>query len=418
MYKTRSGQYGLVGMDGNIVVDAEKEGYESGSVVSQLFEKTCVYFEKNNIRYYYYGGDFIPHTEEEYENWEDDGGAGGNEYGDITYDKDWIEDGSGNKVVREKVSDSAGNVLVSHKAAEDVYENERCENFIYIFKDCRSIVVVDRHWNGKRGEEQEEMPSAVPTSQPVDTAVPIDPGETRSPVAQPTSVPDIHPTQTPPAADDPMQTAPSAPGIQSTQTPSAPGIQSTQMPSAPGIQSTQTPSAPGNQSTQTPSAPNTHSTQVPQIVPSSGPAQTAPAQTAPPLIIEPEDEDEEEDKEEQFKKGDCFMSGNLGYQITKRKGKKGEVAVALVKSNKLKKIVVPKQVKKNGITFSVTSIGKNAFKGCKKVKTLQIKSLNIKSISKKALTGINKRVVIKVPRKKYWAYRIMLRKGGYYTIRR
>lgn len=418
LYKTRSGQYGLVGMDGNIVVDAEKEGYESGSVVSQLFEKTCVYFEKNNIRYYYYGGDFIPHTEEEYENWEDDGGAGGNEYGDITYDKDWIEDGSGNKVVREKVSDSAGNVLVSHKAAEDVYENERCENFIYIFKDCRSIVVVDRHWNGKRGEEQEEMPSAVPTSQPVDTAIPIDPGETRSPVAQPTSVPDIHPTQTPPAADDPMQTAPSAPGIQSTQTPSAPGIQSTQMPSAPGIQSTQTPSAPGNQSTQTPSAPNTHSTQVPQIVPSSGPAQTAPAQTAPPLIIEPEDEDEEEDKEEQFKKGDCFMSGNLGYQITKRKGKKGEVAVALVKSNKLKKIVVPKQVKKNGITFSVTSIGKNAFKGCKKVKTLQIKSLNIKSISKKALTGINKRVVIKVPRKKYWAYRIMLRKGGYYTIRR
>lgn len=111
------------------------------------------------------------------------------------------------------------------------------------------------------------------------------------------------------------------------------------------------------------------------------------------------------------------MSGNLGYQITKRKGKKGEIAVVLVKSKQLKKIVVPKQVKKNGITFSVTSIEKNAFKGCKKVKTLQIKSLKIKSISKKALTGINKRVVVKVPRKKYWAYRVMLRKGGYYTIR-
>lgn len=424
LYKTRSGQYGLIGMDGNIVVDAEKEGYEYGSVVSELFEKTCVYFEKDDVRYYYYGGDFIPHTEEEYENWEDDGGAGGSEYGDITYDKDWIEDASGNTIVCEKVLDSAGNVLVSHEVSEDVCESEGYKDFIYIFKDCKSIVVVDRHWDGKRGEDPGETsvpsvtpeaspgtspgaspstspdegatcsplpsgtPAAAPTSQPTDTALPVDPGETKSPVVTPgpDPTPDTHPTQPPHVSEDPAQTPPPAPGIQSTQTP--------------------------------PPVPDAHPTQNPQPV--QPPAQVLPpsesVQTAQPLIIKPEDEDEEEE-EEQFQKGDCFMSGNLGYQITKRKGKKGEAAVFLVKSNKLTKIVVPKQVKKNGITFSVTSIGKNAFKGCKKVKTLQIKSLTIKSISKKALTGINKRVVIKVPRKKYWAYRIMLRKGGYYTIR-
>lgn len=390
LYKTGRGQYGLIGMDGNIVVDAEKEGYEYGSVESGYFEKPCVSFEKDDVRYYYYDGDFIPHTEEEYEEWqEEEEEEGGNGYGDITYDKEWIEDGTGNTIMYEKVLDSDGNVLVSHEVPEDVYKNDRCEDFIYIFKDSRSIVVVDRHWNGKRGDASGEnspkppsvtaapeaspnagatrsplpaqTPDAAPTFQPTDTALPIDPDETAvpettadpSPAQTPQPVPDIPPTQIPQPLQPPAQTMTPPESIQ----------------------------------------------------------------IAPPLIIEPEDEDEEEE-EDSFKKGDCFMSGNLGYQVTKRKGKKGEIAVVLVKSNQLKKIVVPKQVKKNGITFSVTSIEKNAFKGCKKAKTLQIKSLNIKSISKKALTGINKRVVIKVPRKKYWAYRIMLRKGGYYTIRR
>ncbi len=390
LYKTGRGQYGLIGMDGNIVVDAEKEEYECGQVQSGYFEKPCVYFERDDVGYYYYDEDFIPHTEEEYENWQeqDEEEEGGNGYGDITYDKEWIEDDSGNTIIYEKVLDSDGNVLVSHEAPEDVYENRRYESFIYIFEDCRSIVVVDRHWNGLRGEgpgEGSPKPPSVPTDAP--EASP-NAGATRSPL----------PAQTPAAS--PSQPADTALPIDPDET-AVPGT-------TPDPSPAQTPQP----------VPDIPPTQIPQ--PLQPPAQTMTPpesiQIAPPLIIEPEEEDEEEE-EEPFKKGDCFMSGNLGYQITKRKGKKGEIAVVLVKSKQLKRIVVPKQVKKNGITFSVTSIEKNAFKGCKKVKTLQIKSLKIKSISKKALTGINKRVVVKVPRKKYWAYRVMLRKGGYYTIR-
>lgn len=388
LYKTGRGQYGLIGMDGNIVVDAEKEKYECGQVQSGYFEKPCVYFERDDVGYYYYDGDFIPHTEEEYENWQeqDEEEEGGNGYGDITYDKEWIEDDSGNTIIYEKVLDSDGNVLVSHEAPEDVYENRRYESFIYIFQDCRSIVVVDRHWNGMRGEGPGEglpKPPSVPTANPEDSP---SADATRSPLP-PDASPTSQPTETA-LPNDPDETA-------------VPGT-------SPDPSPAQTPQP----------VPDIPPTQLPQ--PLQPPAQTMTPpesiQTAPPLIIEPEDEDEEEE-EEPLKKGDCFMSGNLGYQITKRKGKKGEIAVVLVKSNQLKKIIVPKQVKKNEVTFSVTSIEKNAFKGCKKVKTLQIKSLKIKSISKKALTGINKRVVVKVPKKKYWAYRIMLRKGGYYTIR-
>ena len=228
---------------GNIVVDAEKEGYEYGSVESGYFEKPCVSFEKDDVRYYYYDGDFIPHTEEEYDEWqEEEEEEGGNGYGDITYDKEWIEDGTGNTIMYEKVLDSDGNVLVSHEVPEDVYKNDRCEDFIYIFKDSRSIVVVDRHWNGKRGDASGEnspkppsvtdapeaspnagatrsplpaqTPDAAPTFQPTDTALPIDPDETAvpettadpSPAQTPQPVPDIPPTQIPQPLQPPAQT--------------------------------------------------------------------------------------------------------------------------------------------------------------------------------------------------------------------
>lgn len=72
---------------------------------------------------------------------------------------------------------------------------------------------------------------------------------------------------------------------------------------------------------------------------------------------------------------------------------------------------------KKGITFSVTSIQKNAFKGCKKAKILNIKSTNIKSITKKALTGLGKRIRIQIPKSKAVLYRTMLRKCGYTVIK-
>ena len=62
----------------------------------------------------------------------------------------------------------------------------------------------------------------------------------------------------------------------------------------------------------------------------------------------------------------------------------------------------------------MVSIGKNAFKGCKKLKTITIKSgkLTKKSIRKGAFKGISSKTVIKVPKKKLKAYKKLFRQKG------
>ena len=110
------------------------------------------------------------------------------------------------------------------------------------------------------------------------------------------------------------------------------------------------------------------------------------------------------------------MAGNIKYRVTKIKGKKGEAAVAGVKSKKSKSFVIPQKVKKDGVTFTVTSIQKNAFKGCKKAKTLTIKSTSIRAITKKALAGLVKQIQIRIPKSKTAQYWSVLRKLGYSKI--
>ena len=70
----------------------------------------------------------------------------------------------------------------------------------------------------------------------------------------------------------------------------------------------------------------------------------------------------------------------------------------------LKNIVLPASVK---------IIRKHAFYGCKKLKTVQIKSAKITTIGKKAFYGISKSAWIKVPAAKKAAYRKLLKKSGY-----
>lgn len=68
---------------------------------------------------------------------------------------------------------------------------------------------------------------------------------------------------------------------------------------------------------------------------------------------------------------------------------------AFYKCISLKKITLPS---------GVTKIGKQAFYGCKKIKAVTIKSKKLKSVGSKAVAGIHKNAVIKVPRsarKKY-----------------
>ncbi|MCR5543546.1 MAG: InlB B-repeat-containing protein [Eubacterium sp.] len=128
--------------------------------------------------------------------------------------------------------------------------------------------------------------------------------------------------------------------------------------------------------------------------------------------------DSKDDKQDQLKVGAKITDkkGNGIYKITKltmKNGKitGGELSYVSPYNKKGKKITVQKQIKSAGCTFTVTSIGKNAFKKLKKVKKLTIKADKLKTIGKNAFKGINKKVKIYVPKKKLKKYRKMIRKA-------
>lgn len=105
-----------------------------------------------------------------------------------------------------------------------------------------------------------------------------------------------------------------------------------------------------------------------------------------------------------------FKKSGLVYKIIDA-GKKTVSVTGVTKKN-VKKVVIPKKVKYAGVSYKVTMIGKNAFKNCKKLKTLTIKSTNIKSIKKSAFSGCKKTVNVKLPKSKAKVYRKMLKKAG------
>jgi hypothetical protein len=71
-----------------------------------------------------------------------------------------------------------------------------------------------------------------------------------------------------------------------------------------------------------------------------------------------------------------------------------------------------KKLKKVTIGKNVTTIGKQAFSGCASLKKVTVKSKVLKSVGAKALKGINKKAVIKVPKAKKAAYKKLLAKKG------
>jgi Lhr-like helicase len=130
-------------------------------------------------------------------------------------------------------------------------------------------------------------------------------------------------------------------------------------------------------------------------------------------------------------KGKTFTSGKYKYKVT------GTSSVAFngIVSTKTTKVTIPKTVKYGGKTFKVTSIadnalknktkvtsvsigenvttiGKNAFYDCKKLKTITIKTTKLKSVGKNALKNIYAKATIKVPSKKYTAYKKLLKGKG------
>ena len=89
---------------------------------------------------------------------------------------------------------------------------------------------------------------------------------------------------------------------------------------------------------------------------------------------------------------------------------KGEMPKSMVFGKKSK----TKNIKKVVIKKGVTTISKNAFKNCKNLNTITIKStkLDVDGVKKGAFSGIGKKVVVKVPKSKYSAYKKLLREKG------
>lgn len=138
-----------------------------------------------------------------------------------------------------------------------------------------------------------------------------------------------------------------------------------------------------------------------------------------------------EQKAETFEKlaypkaGTKYTVAGCQYKVTK-----AGAEVSLIKTNKkAKRVTIPAVIKVNGVTYKVTSIGAKAFNGnkkltkvtigtnikkisnnaffkCRSLKTVTIKSvlLTKKTASKKAFKGVNKKMVIKVPKKVKKAY--------------
>ena len=73
-----------------------------------------------------------------------------------------------------------------------------------------------------------------------------------------------------------------------------------------------------------------------------------------------------------------------------------------------------KALKKATLGTGIKSIGKGAFANCKNLKTLTIKAKNPQKlkITKGAFKGLNKKCVIKVPKKKLKQYKTLLKKAG------
>ena len=91
-------------------------------------------------------------------------------------------------------------------------------------------------------------------------------------------------------------------------------------------------------------------------------------------------------------------SDNTVWNVVKIKDK------AFAKNNKITKVTVGSKV---------TSIGKQAFSKCKKLKTINLKKASkITSIGKKAFEKISAKAKFTVPAKKLGKYKTMLKKAG------
>ena len=96
---------------------------------------------------------------------------------------------------------------------------------------------------------------------------------------------------------------------------------------------------------------------------------------------------------------------HVSYEIDQNKD---SVAVTDMRDVKTSAVKIPATVTVDGKEYPVTKIGKNAFAGCSNLKEVQIKSTKLKSVQKHAFWKINKKAIMRVPKKQQPAYRKLL----------
>ena len=135
------------------------------------------------------------------------------------------------------------------------------------------------------------------------------------------------------------------------------------------------------------------------------------------------------------KVGSTFKHSSGIYKVIASDNKSKKVTYLKPNSKKVKSVKIPASIKINGISYQVTEISANAFKnckklksvtiganvtaikpkafyGCKKLKKITIKSNKLKKIGKQAFKGINAKAKFKVPKKKLKKYKKMIKKAG------
>ena len=150
----------------------------------------------------------------------------------------------------------------------------------------------------------------------------------------------------------------------------------------------------------------------------------------------PDVDPDEEEEPYVLKKGDTFTKNNIGYTVICNNKKFKTVSVNGIVKNKAE-VVIPANVKYDGIKFDVirinskafakntkikkleigkniSKIGEKAFYKCSKLSTIKINSSKLtgKSIGEKAFSKINKKVSISVPKKQLKEYKKLLTKAG------
>ena len=108
------------------------------------------------------------------------------------------------------------------------------------------------------------------------------------------------------------------------------------------------------------------------------------------------------------KKSKVVTSATKGKVVYAISGK--YAVVKKCTSKKVKSVTILNKVKIGKKTYTVTSIAKNAFKGCKKLKKVTIKATKLKSIGKNAFKGIYKKATFKVPKKQLKKYKKLIKK--------